>query len=421
MRVAGPGERVTGSPAGRVFRPDQFVIDDPDLIYLAGNSLGRLPVRTRDRLARLIGEEWGGGLVRSWEEWLTLPRTVGDRLGEVCLAAPPGTTVLADSVTVNLFKLAAAALDLRPDRTRLLTHTASFPTDRYVLAGIARQRHVELVEIPARSLAGAVDAGTALVVVSPVDFTTGELHDLAAITAAAHEVGALVLADLSHVVGAVPVDLPALGVDLATGCTYKYLNGGPGAPAFLYVAPGLAAATPIHGWFGHARQFAMEAVFEAGPGQPGSRPARRTSPGSWRWAAASSSSPRPGRTPSGPPPSSSPSDSWPPPATASAPSASRWSARPTWSAGAGMWRCAIRRQGPSRLPPETSVSSATTARPTSSASPRCRSMSTPRWSTTPSTASPPSWGAAAIAAPVPAPASSPERLRTWDPSPHPGW
>ena len=269
MRVAGPGERVTASPAGPVFRPDQFVIDDPDLIYLAGNSLGRLPVRTRDRLARLIGEEWGGGLVRAWEDWLPLPRAVGDRLGEVCLAAPPGTTVLADSVTVNLFKLAAAALDLRPDRTRLLTHTVSFPTDRYVLAGTARQRHVELVEVPARSLAGAVDAATALVVVSPVDFTTGELHDLAAITTAAHEAGALVLADLSHVVGAVPVDLPALGVDLATGCTYKYLNGGPGAPAFLYVAPGLAAATPIHGWFGHARQFAMEAAFEAEPGAAG--------------------------------------------------------------------------------------------------------------------------------------------------------
>jgi kynureninase len=252
-----------------VHRPWEFVVDDPDLVYLAGNSLGRLPVRTRDRLAELIGVEWGGGLVRSWEQWLHLPLSVGDRLGEVCLAAPPGTTVIADSVTVNLFKLAAAALHVRPGRPRLLTHTGAFPTDRYVLAGTARQRSVDVVEVPAAELARAVDASTAVVVVSPVDFTTGELHDLAAIADAARRAGALVLADLSHVVGAVPVDLPALGVDLATGCTYKYLNAGPGAPAFLYVAPGLDAASPIQGWFAHARQFAMEHDFDAQPGAAG--------------------------------------------------------------------------------------------------------------------------------------------------------
>jgi kynureninase len=246
---------------------DRFVEPEPGLIYLDGNSLGRLPRTTRDRLVEVIEAEWGGGLVRSWEHWIELPTRVGDLIGTALLGADPGQVVVGDATTVNLYKLAAAALDLRPERTVLVTAADEFPTDRYVLDGLAHARGGQVRVVPANRARGpatadviaALDDDVALLCLSHVGYRSGALADLPTLTAAAHAVGALVLWDLSHAVGAVPVGLDAAGVDLATGCTYKDLTGGPGAPAFLYVNRALhgRARQPIWGWFGQRDQFVM--------------------------------------------------------------------------------------------------------------------------------------------------------------------
>ena len=245
---------------------DRFVLPDPELRYLDGNSLGRLPRSTVNRLAHVVTEEWGRGLIRSWPSWIEQSRRVGDLVG-VLIGAGPGEVVVSDSTTVNLYKLAAAALAARPDRSTVLSSADEFPTDRYVLQGLCAAGGLTLRDAPADldtgvSLAAvreALDPSVALVVLSQVAYRSGALADLRGITAAAHEVGALVLWDLSHSGGSVPVGLADAGVDLAVGCTYKYLNGGPGAPAYLYVATGLQAELrqPIQGWFGAADQFAM--------------------------------------------------------------------------------------------------------------------------------------------------------------------
>jgi kynureninase len=254
---------------------DRFVEPEPGLIYLDGNSLGRLPRATRDRLAIVIEQEWGGGLVRSWQDWIELPQRVGDHIGEVLLGAAPGQVLVADATTVNLYKLAATALDLRPDRRVILTAADEFPTDLYVLEGLAAARGLQVRVVPADHAHGpapadvlaALDSDVAMLCLSHVGYRGGALADLPLLTAAAHEVGALVLWDLSHAVGAVPIELDAAGVDLATGCTYKYLNGGPGAPAFLYVNRALHARArqPIWGWFGQRDQFTMAAGYDPEP------------------------------------------------------------------------------------------------------------------------------------------------------------
>jgi kynureninase len=254
---------------------DRFVEPEPGLIYLDGNSLGRLPRATRDRLAEVITREWGGGLVRSWEHWIDLPTRVGDLIGTALLGAAPGQVLVGDATTVNLYKLAAAALALRPDRRVIVTAADEFPTDRYVLDGLAAACGRQVRVVPAdRALGpagadviGALDENVALLCLSHVGYRSGALADLPALTAAAHDVGALVLWDLSHAVGAVPIDLDAAGVDLATGCTYKYLNGGPGAPAFLYVSRALhgQARQPIWGWFGQRDQFVMAPGYDPEP------------------------------------------------------------------------------------------------------------------------------------------------------------
>jgi kynureninase len=254
---------------------DRFVEPEPGLIYLDGNSLGRLPRSSRERLVEVIDAEWGGGLVRSWEQWIELPRQVGDLIGTALLGAAPGQVLVTDATTVNLYKLAAAALDLRPDRSVIVTAADEFPTDRYVLDSLAAARDLQLRVVPADVALGpalsdvvtALDAEVALLCLSHVGYRSGALADLPALTAAAHEVGALVLWDLSHAVGAVPIELDANGVDLATGCTYKYLNGGPGAPAFLYVNRALhgRARQPIWGWFGQRDQFVMAAGYDPEP------------------------------------------------------------------------------------------------------------------------------------------------------------
>ena len=266
---------------------DRFVIDDPSLVYLDGNSLGRLPRATEARLATLVRDGWGGDLIRGWDGWLDWPTRIGDLIGTALLGARPGETVVADSTTVNLYRLAAAALDARPGRRTIVTDRDNFPTDRYVLEGLAEARGLAIrwidgapVDGPSPAdVAAALGAGTpgaggsdpedvALIVLSHVNYRSAAIADMAAITALAHEAGALTLWDLCHSVGSVPVELTAAGADLAVGCTYKYLNSGPGGPAFLYVRSELqdVLRNPVQGWFGRRDQFAMAEGFEPEPG-----------------------------------------------------------------------------------------------------------------------------------------------------------
>jgi kynureninase len=254
---------------------DRFVLDD-SLIYLDGNSLGPLPRATQVRIAEVVTGEWGDGLVRSWRRWIELPRQVGDLIGEHLIGAAPGQVAVCDSTTVNLYKLACAALEARPGRSVIVTDQDNFPTDRYVLQGIAAQRGGELRLVTAdldqglgeNALREAVDGRTALVCLSHVAYRSGALADLATITRIAHEAGALMLWDLCHSAGAVPVHLDGSGADLAVGCTYKYLNAGPGAPAFLYVRRDLQQELrqPVWGWFGQRDQFGMGPGYDPEPG-----------------------------------------------------------------------------------------------------------------------------------------------------------
>jgi kynureninase len=244
---------------------------DDVVSYLDGNSLGR-PLRETGRLlGEFVERQWAGRLIRGWTDgWLDWPLQLGDRLGAAALGAAAGQVVIADSTTVLLYKLARAAVDARPGRRHIVLDTDNFPTDRYVVEGIAADRGLELVwvhtdpaaGITAAQVAAAVGPQTALVLFSHVAYRSGWLADAAAITRIAHAAGALVLWDLSHSVGSVEIELDAWGVDLAVGCTYKYLNGGPGAPAFGYLRAGLQdeLRQPIWGWMGH------RASFEMGPG-----------------------------------------------------------------------------------------------------------------------------------------------------------
>lgn len=245
----------------------RFVDDDPELIYLDGNSLGRLPVRTAERLQRVVRHEWGGGLVRSWADWIDLPTRVGDRIGRELLGAAPGQVAVSDSTTVNLYKLAAAALDARPERRVVVTDDDNFPTDRYVLEGLAARHGLELrfvhsdvdTGLSLDALASALGPDVALVSLSHVAYRSGALLDMRAVNELVRGSGALMLWDLCHSAGSAPIELGATGADLAVGCTYKYLCGGPGAPAFLYVRRELQSELrqPIWGWFGQREQFAM--------------------------------------------------------------------------------------------------------------------------------------------------------------------
>jgi len=255
---------------------DRFVRDDESLIYLDGNSLGPLPKATEMRIAEVVRQEWGAGLVRSWRQWIELPRRAGDAVGEHLVGAAPGQVVVCDSTTINLYKLACAALDAQDGRNVIVTDDDNFPTDRYVLEGIAAQRgcelrmiHTDIDEgVSESALRAAVDSRTALVSLSHVAYRSGALADMAAITQIVHRAGALALWDLCHSAGAVPVELDASGADLAIGCTYKYINAGPGAPAFLYVRGGLQQRLrqPVWGWFGQREQFAMGPGYDPAPG-----------------------------------------------------------------------------------------------------------------------------------------------------------
>ncbi len=247
-----------------------------DVIYLNGNSLGPLPVRTQARIAEVVDQEWGVGLVRSWDKWIHLPREAGDMLGETLLGAAPGQVIVCDSVTINVYKLAWAALNFRPGRDVIVTDDDNFPTDRYVLEGIAAQRgcelrmiHTDIDEgVSEKTLAAALDDRVAVVELSHVAYRSGALADMAQLTDLIHRAGALAMWDVCHSVGAVPVELDAAGADLAVGCTYKYVNAGPGAPALLYVRDELQhqLRQPIWGWFGQRDQFEMGPRYDPAPG-----------------------------------------------------------------------------------------------------------------------------------------------------------
>jgi kynureninase len=259
----------------KAFR-ERFVLDDDLVAYLDGNSLGRLPRATAERLTDLIRREWGSRLIRGWSEgWIELPVTVGDELGEALLGAAPGQTLIADSTSVNLYKLLHAAAGVRPDRDEIVIDATSFPTDRYLVKSVAATRGMtvrwldpELVEnVTDELLATVLGERTAVVVLSQVDYRSGTLLDLPGLTASIHRAGAVVVWDLCHSAGVMPIALDDAGVDFAVGCTYKYINAGPGAPAFLYVAERhLATATqPIAGWWSAADLFAMSETYEASP------------------------------------------------------------------------------------------------------------------------------------------------------------
>src|SRR3984885_9856885 len=254
---------------------ERFLLEDPALIYLNGNSLGPLPRATIRRLETMIRAEWGTALARSWDHWVDMPERAGNLVGELTGAAP-GQVLVTDNTTVNLYKLACAALGARPGRHVIVTDQDNFPSDRYVLEGIAAQGRAELRLLATdideglrpEAVRAAIDEDTALVSLSHVAYRSGALADMAAITEIAHEAGALMLWDLCHSVGAVPVELDACDVDLAVGCTYKYLNAGPGAPAFGYVAARLREVLrqPIWGWFSQRDQFAMGPRYDPAAG-----------------------------------------------------------------------------------------------------------------------------------------------------------
>jgi len=249
---------------------DEFALPD-GVIYLDGNSLGALPRETAARLDEVIAQEWGSGLIRSWNaaHWIDAPARIGDKIGSL-IGAKAGEVIVADSTSANLFKLLAGALRVQPGRHFILTEASNFPTDLYIAQGL-----IELIDgnhalrvVERSQIERSLDGSVAILMLTHVDYATGEIHDLRRLTAAAQKVGALMLWDLSHSAGAVPVNLNAAEVDLAVGCGYKYLNGGPGAPAYLFVAEGLqdAMQSPLSGWMGHAAPFAFEREYRPAPG-----------------------------------------------------------------------------------------------------------------------------------------------------------
>lgn len=250
---------------------EEFVLPE-GVIYLDGNSLGALPARTAAHLQHVVTQEWGQGLIRSWNDagWFDKPRTLGDRVGAL-IGAGPGQVVVCDSTSINIYKALVAALGLRPGRDVMIGDRDTFPTDLYMMQGATgalggyEQR---LISADGPELADVLDERVAAVLLTQVDYRTGRMYDMAAVTAQVHAAGALMIWDLAHSAGAVPVDLDGCGADLAVGCSYKYLNGGPGAPAFVYVAHRHqeAASQPLTGWHGHAAPFAFTPDYEPAAG-----------------------------------------------------------------------------------------------------------------------------------------------------------
>jgi kynureninase len=255
---------------------ERFVPTEQGLVYLDGNSLGR-PTKASVERVNDLAEAWSKRLIRGWDDgWLEMPLTVGDILAQGVLGARPGEVAVTDSTTVNLYRLASAALDARPGRRTIVIERSEFPTDRYIVEGLVRERDLQIrwldgdptEGLTTDQIGAAFDADTALLILSAVNYRSAAIVDIRPVTEAARAAGALVLWDLSHAGGSIPVELAANGVDLAVGCTYKYLNGGPGSPAFLYVRRALQdeLRPPIQGWFAQREQFDMGPAFDREPG-----------------------------------------------------------------------------------------------------------------------------------------------------------
>ena len=254
------------------FATTKRMFDLPEgMVYLDGNSLGPLPRAAAKRVARTVEAEWGEMLITAWNKagWMAQPRALGDRIGRL-IGAEPGSVVLGDTLSIKVYQALAAALEMRPDRRKVLSDRGNFPTDLYMAEGLisALDKGHELVTVAPEEVAGHIDDDLAVLMLTEVDYRTGRKHDMAALTRAAHDAGALVIWDLAHSAGAVPVDLAGVDADFAVGCTYKFLNGGPGAPAFIYVAPRHAdmARPALSGWLGHEAPFAFDLAYRPGEG-----------------------------------------------------------------------------------------------------------------------------------------------------------
>ncbi|SEK39789.1 Kynureninase [Roseivivax marinus] len=251
-------------------RKDLFHLPE-GVIYLDGNSLGPLPRAAVTRTAAALADEWGEMLIRGWNDadWIGLPARVGDRIGAL-VGAPAGSVVMGDTLSIKVYQALAAALEMRPDRRVVISDSGNFPTDLYMAQGLLDTlgRGHELRVVAPEDVAGALDDTVAAVMLTEVDYRTGRRHDMGAITRAAHDAGAVMIWDLAHSAGALPVDLAGCGCEFAVGCTYKYLNGGPGAPAFIYVRPDLAGTVrpALQGWMGHGAPFAFDLDYRPAPG-----------------------------------------------------------------------------------------------------------------------------------------------------------
>lgn len=239
------------------------------VVYLDGNSLGPLPIQTKTRLTRVTEREWGEGLINSWDKagWIEAPARIGNKIARL-IGAGSGEVLVADSTSINLFKCLAAALAMRPGRVVMLSESGNFPTDLYMMQGLGALTGSRWEVVPPDRLLSRLDQSIAVLTLTHVNYRSAAIHDLTAITRAAHAAGALVAWDLSHSAGSVPVDLEAAGVDFAVGCGYKFLNGGPGAPAFIYVARRHQSVAPavLSGWLGHDQPFAFDELYRPDPG-----------------------------------------------------------------------------------------------------------------------------------------------------------
>jgi kynureninase len=251
---------------------DQFQLP-PGVIYLDGNSLGVLPKTTAARVADVVTREWGTDLIQSWNKnhWFALPQTVGDKIARL-IGAAPGEVVAADTTSINLYKVLSAALNISaldaPERRQIVSERSNFPTDLYIAEAICKERGLTLVLVEPEDIATALTPEVAVLMLTHVNYRTGAMHDMATVTAAAHANGSLMVWDLAHSAGAVPVDLNVARADFAVGCGYKYLNGGPGAPAFVWVHPLHTDRCwqPLAGWWGHAAPFAFTPDYQPAPG-----------------------------------------------------------------------------------------------------------------------------------------------------------
>lgn len=251
-------------------KKEKFVIPE-GTIYLDGNSLGPLPADVPAHVSTVVADQWGGHLIKGWnvDKWMAQPTRVGDRIGRL-IGAPEGSVVMGDTLSLKVYQALSAALQMRPDRKVVLSDSGNFPTDLYMADGLIKQldKGHELRVVAPEDVAGAIDDTVAAVMITQVDYRTGRTHDMGAITEAAHKAGAVMIWDLAHSAGALPVDMAASGAEFAVGCTYKYLNGGPGAPAFIYVRPDIVndIKPALAGWLGHEAPFAFDMDYRPGSG-----------------------------------------------------------------------------------------------------------------------------------------------------------